>query len=218
MDSLPEFILFFALLTNLALLGTSRLYMCIRLVAAQGAAVGLLPLFVGGHGVDLRLILLAIVTFTVKGLVFPRLLFRSLRSANVRREVEPFIGYTASVVIGVATLVACFWLTSGGAEQVATSLALSTPLALPVSLATMSIGLQLIVTRKKALTQVVGYLVLENGIYAFGLILVGEQPLLVELGVLLDVFVAVFVMGIAMFHINQAFDDIDVNDMTQLKG
>lgn len=191
---------------------------CIKLAAAQGAALGLLPLFVGEHGIGLRLVLLAMVTFTVKGLVFPWLLFRSLRLADVRHEVEPFVGYTASIVIGAVTLIGCFWLTSAIASEFATSLALSSPSALPVSLATMSIGLLLIVIRKKALTQVVGYLALENGIYAFGLILVGEQSLLVELGVLLDVFVAVFVMGIAMFHINEAFDDIDVHDMNQLKG
>lgn len=218
MQTIPEFVLIFTLLISLTLLGTSRLAMAIKLVAVQGAAMGLLPLFLGEHGFTLRLLLLAVVAFSVKGLVFPRLLDHSLRSAHVRHEVEPFLGYTASVVIGVVTLIGCFWLTSEIASEFATSLAIPSPLALPVAFATMAIGLLLIVTRRKALTQVVGYLVLENGIYAFGLILVGEESLLVELGVLLDIFVAVFVMGIAMFHINQAFDDIDVHEMNQLKG
>jgi hydrogenase-4 component E len=78
-------------------------------------------------------------------------------------------------------------------------------------------GLFLIVSRRKALMQVLGYIVLENGIYAFGVALVVESPLLVELGVLLDVFVAVFVMGITMFHLSRAFDDIDTDQLAMLK-
>ena len=79
------------------------------------------------------------------------------------------------------------------------------------------IGLFLIVSRKTALMQVVGYLVLENGIYIFGMALAQEEPLLVEMGILLDVFVAVFVMGIAIFHISREFDHIDVDQLTSLK-
>jgi hydrogenase-4 component E len=67
------------------------------------------------------------------------------------------------------------------------------------------------------LNQVVGYLVLENGVYLFGLILAPEVPLLVELGILLDVFVAVFVMGIAIFHISREFDHLEMDQLTTLK-
>jgi len=69
----------------------------------------------------------------------------------------------------------------------------------------------------KAITQVIGYLMLENGIYFFGSVLLGEQSLLVELAVLLDIFVAVFVMGIAIFHISREFDHIDTQKLTELK-
>jgi hydrogenase-4 component E len=74
-----------------------------------------------------------------------------------------------------------------------------------------------IVSRKKALSQVMGYLVLENGIYLFGITLGREAPLLVEMGVSLDVFVAVFVMGIIIFHISREFDHIDVDQLASLK-
>jgi hydrogenase-4 component E len=67
------------------------------------------------------------------------------------------------------------------------------------------------------LNQVVGYLVLEDGVYLFGLILAPEVPLLVEMGILLDVFVAVFVMGIAIFHISREFDHLEVDQLTTLK-
>ncbi len=78
-------------------------------------------------------------------------------------------------------------------------------------------GLFLIVSRKRALSQVLGFLVLENGVYTFGVGLAPQSSLLVEAGVLLDVFVAVFVMGITIFHINREFDHINTDQMSQLK-
>jgi hydrogenase-4 component E len=81
----------------------------------------------------------------------------------------------------------------------------------------MMVGLFLIVSRKKALTQVLGYLVIENGIYTIGMALAQEQPLLIEMGILLDVFVAVFVMGITLFRIGRDFDNIDTDQMATLK-
>jgi hydrogenase-4 component E len=66
-------------------------------------------------------------------------------------------------------------------------------------------------SRSKAITQVLGYLTLENGVYAFGATVAFGMPILVELGILLDVFVGVFVMGIAIFHISRQFDHIDTD-------
>ena len=75
----------------------------------------------------------------------------------------------------------------------------------------------MIVSRRKALSQVLGYLVFENGIYIFGAGIAYKAPLLVELGVLLDVLVAVFVMGIAIFHISREFDSIDTTRLSSLR-
>jgi hydrogenase-4 component E len=88
---------------------------------------------------------------------------------------------------------------------------------IPVALSTVIIGLIVLTTRNKALTQVVGYLILENGIYVFGLSQAERVPFLVELGVLLDVFTGVFIMGIVVFHINRAFDSLDSARLTELK-
>jgi hydrogenase-4 component E len=92
------------------------------------------------------------------------------------------------------------------------------PLLIPAGLATLLIGLFLIVSRRTAVTQVLGYLVIENGIYAVGVALVGGVPLLVELGVLMDIFVAVFIMSIAAYHISREFDHIDVDQLDRLRG
>jgi hydrogenase-4 component E len=88
---------------------------------------------------------------------------------------------------------------------------------LPCALFTTLTGLMMIVSRKNALTQVAGYLVMENGVYAFGAALAVEEPLLVEMGVLLDVFVAVFVMGITVYQISREFDHIDTDRLSELK-
>ena len=78
-------------------------------------------------------------------------------------------------------------------------------------------GLFLIISRKRAVSQVLGFLVLENGIYTFGVGVAARTPLLVEAGVLLDVFVAVFVMGITIFHISREFDHIEIDRLSTLK-
>lgn len=200
-------------LTNLKLLGSSRLVPCIRIVAVQGVVLGLLPLVAGNEAITLRMIVVAAVSIALKGAVFPGLLMRALRGADVRREVEPLVSYGMSLLIGIIALPAALWM---GSRLPLPDTQVSS-LLLPAALFTMMVGLFLIVSRKKALTQVLGYLALENGIYAIGMALAREQPLLIEMGILLDVFVAVFVMGITLFRISREFDDIDTDQMAVLK-
>lgn len=215
MQSFVELVLVLVVLLNLALVGSSRRRSCIRLVAYQGILLGIVPLLMPGHGNFGSALLLSVATIGLKGLVFPALLFRAERTAGVKHEFQPIIGYSLSILLGVAMLTLSMWvgsrLTLPGYSPAVS------PLAVPVSLFTILTGLLLIITRNKALTQVLGYLVLENGIYIVGVSLVREQPLLVEMGILLDVFVAVFVMGITIFHISREFDHMDVDQLTALK-
>jgi hydrogenase-4 component E len=199
--------------TGLKILGSSRLGSCIRTVAVQGILLGFLPVVAHPASVPERLVIFTTAAVALKGVVFPWLLFRALRGARVRREVEPFVGYTSSLILGVLILMASLW---AGARLQVPGRPVS-PLLVPVAISTMLVGLFLIVSRRKALSQVLGYLVFENGIYAFGVGVAYEAPLLVELGVLLDVFVAVFVMGIAIFHIRREFDSIDTTRLETLR-
>jgi hydrogenase-4 component E len=148
----------------------------------------------------------------VKALVIPYFLTRAIREAAVRREIEPLIGFTPSMLLGAAAVALAF--------SIAPRLQLPgvrSDMLVPVALATVVIGLIVLTTRSKAVTQVVGYLILENGIYVFGLSQVERVPFLVELGVLLDIFVGVFVMGIVVFHINREFDSLDSARLTELR-
>jgi len=118
------------------------------------------------------------------------------------------------LLFGIVALALSVWL----ALELKPALRHAPFVMLEAAIFLMSIGLFLIISRRKALMQVIGYLVLENGIFVFGVITVVETPLLVELGVLLDAFVAVFVMGIAVFHINREFGSMDVDQLTALRG
>jgi len=217
MNALIELLLTITILANLIQIGSSRLAVNIRLIGVQGFALGLLPLLLPaaaeGYSYYVGTLFLALASIGLKGLVFPWVLFRALREADVRHEVEPFVGFSLSIVLGVCTLGISLWL----APKLIVHTKEMHPLTLPTALFTVWAGLFLIVGRRKALNQVVGYLTLENGIYLFGLAVAREEPFLVEMGVLLDVFVAVFVMGITIFHINREFDHTDVDRLSKLK-
>ncbi len=200
-------------LTNLALLGSSRMGACINTVAMQGMLLALLSLFAPTDVFFVHLLALAIGILALKAFICPWLLRRALRGARVSHEIEPFIGYTASLLIGLLVFGLSFWLS----ERFPRLRPDISPLVLPVALATFLSGLFLIVSRRKALTQALGYLVMENGIFAMGVALSQELSFLVELGVLLDVFFAVFVMGITLFHIQREFDHIDADRLSSLR-
>jgi hydrogenase-4 component E len=202
------------ILTNLIVLGSSRLNTCIRVIALQGVALGTLPLMAGPSVLPLRMIALTAGTMGLKGVVFPWLLLRAMRQAEVRREVEPYVGYIWSVVVGLVSLGVSVWL---GARLPLPG-AVNPTLAVPVALFMIFVGLFVIISRRTALSQILGYIILENGVYAFGMVILGEVPVLVELGVLLDAFVAVFVMGIAIYHISREFDHVDADQLDTLKG
>jgi hydrogenase-4 component E len=212
-----QFIMIFVVLTDLTLLGSSRRRTCIQIVAAQGILLGVLPLVLPEHGIGLSALVLSLASIVLKGVVFPRLLLRAERTAGVKREFQPIIGYSASILLGIVFLAFSLWLGTRLELPAKLRETVGSHLAVPVSVYSILVGLLLIISRNKALTQVLGYLVLENGIYIFGVTLVRDQPWLVETGILLDVFVAVFVMGIAIFHISREFDHMDVDQLTVLK-
>ena len=214
MTTFLDTILVLLILTSFMLLGLSRLGACIRMGALQGIMVGLLPLAIRGPGIAAHAALIGITIIVLKGLMFPFLLSRALRESDTSREVQPFVGYGASLLFGLLSLVAAFWLDA----RLKAHVQCASGLVVPVALSMMMMGLFLIVARRTAVNQVIGYLVLENGIYAFGLAIALDTPVLIELGVLMDAFVAVFVMGIAIYRINREFDHMDSDRLTTLKG
>jgi hydrogenase-4 component E len=197
---------------NLLALGGSRLPSLIRIMSLQGVVLGLLPLLME-HEFDWRIGLVAIATLMVKGVVNPSLLRRAMRTTSIEREVEPYIGFIPSLLIGAGGAIAAVAM----AQKLPLLPEQTGSLLVPGAIATILTGFILLVGRVKAISQVCGYMILENGIYLFGLLLINSMPLLVETGLLLDLTVGVFVIGIILDRIQRAFDSLDTRKLTALR-
>jgi len=214
MQSNIELILIVIILTDILVLGVSMLKNCIYIVALQGVVLGISTVIIQQHTLTFRLILIAAASIILKGIVFPYLLKRAIKDSGIKRELEPVVGNIFSILLGIILFVISLKI---GNRIFFTQVTLDA-LVVPTALFTMFTGLYLLIMRKKAITQVLGYLILENGIYLFGVAAVSEIPVLIEVGLLLDVFVAVFVMGIAVYQINREFNHIDTDKLDILKG
>lgn len=213
MEQFLDPLLILALSFNFVALGVSRIRAVINTVALQGTLLGFLPLFMPQQEIGLRSILLIVVTVGLKGLFIPGFLVRAMREANIQHEVNPVVSYMKSLLLGA--------LGTGLALVFSYTLPLAEKdvgyLVVPASLATVWTGFLMLTTRRQAIMQVLGYLLLENGIFLFGLLLLEAMPFLVEVGVLLDLFTGMFVMGIIIHHISREFDSISTEHLTELK-
>ncbi len=217
MTGASDLLLLVVVVTDLYIVASGRLTACIRASAFQGAALAALPLVshLQGSPTHLAHVLLMVAgLLLIKVIAIPSLLSRALREANVQHEVEPFVSLHVSVLLAAGLIAMSFWL--------ATVLVLPRPapsvVIIPAALSTLLIGFLLLVSRRQAVSQVVGYLLLDNGVFLFGQVLTRENPFVVELGILLDLLVGVFVLGIAIYHINREFDHIDIDQLTSLRG
>jgi hydrogenase-4 component E len=178
--------------------------------------VGLGILTIAAHTeVTVTLVVIAAVAIGLKAVLIPKLLYKAMRDVAIVRDVEPLIGLLPSLVIGAVGTGASVLFAQ--ALPVAATYEGSFSLVLPASFATVLTGCLVLTTRRKAITQVVGYLILENGIFIMGLGLLEAMPFLVEIGVLLDLFVAIFVMGIIINHISRDFAATDAAELSSLK-
>ena len=198
---------------NLIALGSSRLPTLIRAMSLQGMVLGVMPLLMEHERLDWRIIVVALATVAGKGFLIPGLLRRAMRAANIEREIEPFIGFVPSLLLGAGGTIAAMAL----ARNLPLLPEHAGTLLVPGSLAAILTGFILLIGRAKAISQVCGYLILENGIYLFGLLLIPSTPLLVESGILLDVTVGVFIIGIIVDRIQRAFDSLDTRKLTTLR-
>ncbi len=212
MNELLNAIYVILLTLNLFALGSGRIQSIIRIVATQGVLLGVLPLMMHRH-LTFTVILSAAAAIGLKGIVIPGIMRKALRDAHIKREVEPLIGLLPSAIIGTL-ITALVFLIFDGANRVGQP---EVSIIIPTSITTALIGFLLLTTRYKAITQVLGYLVLENGIYIFSLLLIEAIPLVVEMGILLDLFVSIFIVSIIANHINQAFSSLDTRNLSSLK-
>lgn len=211
MNSLPDQLLVLVLLCNVMILGTRRTRVAVRSIAAQGVILGGVSLLVGP--VDFHAVLLALLVVAAKGCCIPWLLLNAAKKADVNESVRPLLGYSGSILAGAAATIAAFF----AASRLPLAPEHQGLLLVPVALATMLAGFIALITRRKAINQVIGYLLLENGIFIFGQLLTEAMPLMVEAGVLLDLIAGIFVMVIVISQISREFSSLDTSRMTNLR-
>jgi hydrogenase-4 component E len=212
MTDLLNAVLVILLVMNLFALGTSRIRAVIHTVSAQGILLGAVPLLVHQH-LTMPVSMMILVAIVIKGVVIPSIMMRALRDAHIKREIEPLIGFLPSIILGA--LATAFSLLIAGQLPLASQH--YGTLLVPTSIATVIVGFIFLVTRYKAISQIIGYLMLENGIFIFSMLLIEAMPIIVELGVMLDLFVGIFVTCIIINHINQAFSSMDTRKLVSLK-
>lgn len=207
-----ESLFILVIVTNFYMLGTSRMSSLINAAGFQGALLGLIWLSFHKN-FDIATSCVEVLTVIIKGFLIPILLHRAMRGVQIRSDVDPLLGYTGSLLLG--------GLGTGAVLLFVESLPLVPAthswLLIPASFSTVLTGFILLVMRLKAITQVIGFLALENGIFIFGLLLINAVPFLVEAGVLLDLLVLVFVLGIILNHINRTFSSLDTVRFSALK-
>jgi hydrogenase-4 component E len=171
---------------------TSRLPARIGACALQGALLAVLAVMVAHSRGWLPVALAATMIFLLKAILIPMYLRRAIQRSGVRREVEPFVSLHGSLLVAALLAAIAFWL--GSRMQLPASVPSS--LGVQVGLATVLIGLFMAIRAHTELAQVIGYLVIENGVFVIGQVLLGGVPLVIELGVLLDVLVAGMLMAV----------------------
>jgi len=163
------------------------------------------------HIDTLNLILIMLETIVFKALAVPIFLRRVLKHNHITREAEPFLPNFVSLIITTIIVVITIVL-SNAMEDVRLD-----KMFFVVALSTLFTGLYFIASRRKIITHVMGYLIIENGVFILSLAVGSEMPVLVNLGIMLDIFASVLILGIFLNKIGDVFKDVDVNQLTNLK-
>jgi hydrogenase-4 component E len=201
------------LLLAFAMLSQRRILSLINLFAAQGFVLFLSTVLVAALSGQKHLYLSAAVTLLLKVLLLPWILHRLIRKLNVKWDVETLINIPITMLVGILLVILAFNL-AAPISQLAGTLTRST---LGIALASILLSFLMMITRSKAVPQVIGFLAMENGLFFAATAAVYGMPMVVELGVALDVLVAALILGIFIFEIRERFDTLDTRHLEKLK-
>ena len=207
-----DMILSLVLLSVLFSFGSSRLPGLIKVLAFQGVVVSIVPLVIG-HDLTAGGILFTLVTLAIRGIIIPFCIYFAIKKVAIRRQVEPIVGYHASVLAGLLLIVAATVVSHKfNAPSTSTSV-----LLLPTAITLLVAGMFLLMARRNAIAMVLGYIMMENGIYLVGTTFSVRALHVVEFGILLDVLAGVMIMAVILQNIKQTFDDVDTALLRTLK-
>jgi len=201
------------LLLAFAMLSQRRILSLINLFAAQGFVLFLSTALVAALTDQKHLYVSAAVTLVLKVTLLPWILHRLIRRLNVKWDVETLINIPTTMLAGILLVILAFNL-AAPISQLAGTVTRST---LGIALASMLLSFMMMITRSKAVPQVIGFLSMENGLFFAATAAVYGMPMVVELGVALDVLVAALILGIFIFEIRERFDTLDTRHLEKLK-
>lgn len=211
-----QFINLFAallLLLAFAMLTQRRIISLINLFALQGLVLMLSTLVVAYTTKQSHLYVSAAVTFALKVVVLPWFLHWLINKLNVRWDVESVVNIPVQMLIGIALVIFAFNLSAPISQMAGTI----TKSALGIAIASILLSFLMMITRRKAVSQVIGFLSMENGLFFAATSATYGMPMVVELGILFDVLVAALIFGVFFFHIRETFESLDIHHLEKLK-
>jgi hydrogenase-4 component E len=201
------------LLLSFAMLAQRRIVTLVNLLAIQGALLFVATVLLAWRTGEHHLYLSAALTLALKVLLLPWLLHRLIRRLQVYWDTEPLLDISGTLLIGLLVVVFAFGL----AQPIAALASTATRSAIGIALAVILLSFVTMITRRKAMSQVVGFLSMENGLFFGAMSATYGMPMIVEFGVALDVLVAVLVLGVFFFQIREQFDSLDLHHLESLK-
>lgn len=212
--SIANLLSFIFLLMSFLLIVRNSLSGQVRMFAVQSGILTALAVAVAWFEGSWELLGVAVVLGLIKVIVIPKILTRAVNNIGIQKAVAPYLGTSMTLVIcGILVIVAFYVM-----APIAESNRLPTADGIPLGFAAVLIGLFTTVNRRRALTQILGFLMLENGIFMVALLATYGVPLIVEIGVFLDLLVAVLILEVFVYRIRENFDSIDVKRLGALRG
>lgn len=201
------------LMVSFAMLSQRRILSLIHLYTLQGVALVSANLVLGFVTADVHLYISAVLTLVLKVGLIPWILYRLVQRLNVKTDVEPLLNIPTTLLIGIVLVIVAFNVATP-ISQLASSVARGT---LGIALACVLLSFMMMITRAKAIPQVIGFLSMENGLFFAAAAATNGMPMIVELGIGLDVLVGMLILGVFMFQIREQFDSLDIHHLEKLK-
>jgi hydrogenase-4 component E len=201
------------LLLSFAMLSQRRILSLIHLYTLQGLTLVSANLVLGFVTADTHLYISALLTLVLKVGLIPWILYKLVQRLNVKTDVEPLLNIPTTLLVGIVLVIIAFNVASP-ISQLASSVARGT---LGIALACVLLSFMMMITRAKAIPQVIGFLSMENGLFFAAAAATNGMPMIVELGIGLDVLVGILILGVFMFQIREQFDSLDIRHLEKLK-
>jgi hydrogenase-4 component E len=201
------------LLVSFAMLSQRRVLSLINLFALQGLILSVSTLIVAYSSQQHHLYYSAALTLVLKVIILPWILHRLIRKLNVKWDVETLFNIPTTMLVGIALVVFAFNLAAPISEMAGTI----TKSTLGIAMACVLLSFLMMITRSKAVPQVIGFLAMENGLFFAATSATYGMPMVVELGIALDVLIGMVILGIFFFQIRETFDSLDLKHMEKLK-